>query len=105
MKARNLALAALFVGPTAAMLDLGLSYYLVYPSQAALSKWPLHAASLVAAVLAVVGILAARRVLARKAEAAKVDEFLAMCGIALNAFSLLLIIGFAIPKFILGVHD
>ena len=105
MKARNLALAALFVGPTAAMLDLGLSYYLVYSSQALEAKWPLHVASVVAAVLAIAGIVAARRVLARKAEAAKVDEFLAVCRISLNAFSLLVVIGFAIPKFILGVHD
>lgn len=105
MKARNLALAALFVGPAAALLDLGVSYYLVYPSQAVEAKWPLHVASLVAAALAILGVVAARRALARKGEAAKVDEFLAVCGIALNAFSLLLIIGFAIPKLILGVHD
>lgn len=105
MKARNLAISALFVGPAAALLDLGLSYYLVYPSQAAMSKWPLHAASVACAVVAAGGIVAARRVLARKTEVAKVDEFLAVCGIALNAFSLLLVLGFAIPKFILGVHD
>jgi hypothetical protein len=105
MKARNLAVGALFIGPAAAMLDLGLSYYLVYPSQALEAKWPLHVASIVAAVFAASGIVAARRVLARKDEAAKVDEFLAVCGIALNAFSLLLVIGFAIPKLVLGVHD
>jgi chromate transport protein ChrA len=105
MKARNLAIGAIFVGPAAAMLDLVLSYYLVYPSQALEAKWPLHVASIVAAVMAAAGIVAARRVLAKKDETAKVDEFLAVAGIALNAFSLLLVVGFAIPKFILGVHD
>lgn len=105
MKTRNLAVAALFVGPAAALLDLGLSYYLIHPSQAAESKWPLHVASIAAAAVAVLGILAARRVLAREANAAKVDEFLAVCGIALNAFSLLLVVAFAIPKLVLGVHD
>jgi hypothetical protein len=105
MTNRNLAIGALFVGPAAAMLDLALSYYLVYPSQALESKWPLHVASLVAAGVAVCGILVARRLLAREPETAKVDEFLAICGIGMNAFSLLLVIGFAIPKLVLGVHD
>jgi hypothetical protein len=105
MKVRNVALGALFVGPAAAMLDLGLSYYLVYPSQSLEAKWPLHVASVVAAALAACGIVASRRVLARKAEAAKVDEFLAVSGIALNSFALLLVLGFAIPKLLLGVHD
>lgn len=105
MTARNLALAAIFVGPMTAMLDLCLSYYLVYPSQGEASKYPLHIATVVAVVLTIVGIVMSRRVLARKGEVAKVDEFLAVGGLGLNAFSLLLVIGFAIPKFILGVHD
>ena len=105
MKARNLALAAVFVGPAAALVDLTLSYYLVYPAQGSGHKTGLHVVTAAALVVTLVGLVMSRRVLARKNETAEVDRFLAFAGLALNAFFLLVIVGFAIPKLVLGVHD
>lgn len=105
MKARNLALAALFVGPAAAMIDLTLSYYLVYPAQGSGHKTGLHIVTVLALLVTVVGIVMSRRALARDSETAPVDRFLALGGLALNAFFLLVIVGFAIPKLVLGIYD
>ena len=105
MSARNLALSALFVGPIAAFADQWLSYVLVYGAQASGSKAWLHVVSLVTALAAIAGIVMAARALSRRNETAEVDRFLGVAGVAVNAFFLLVIVGFAIPKFLQGVSD
>lgn len=105
MKARNQALLALFVGAPAAMLDQLASYVLVYPSQASHSNWPIAVSAGIAAVIATGGILLALRVLRRKSEVVEADRFLALLGVVLNAFFLLVIVGMAVPAAILHPTD
>lgn len=106
MSARTLALSAIFIGPTAALIDLSASFFLVLPAQESGSKAWLHVLTVVAALLTAFGIVLARRALSRdRPPGAEVDRFLALSGVALNAFFLLVIVGFAIPKLVHGVTD
>lgn len=103
MTRTNLALTALAIGPLAVAADMAISYYLVYPAQASGSKLGLHVTTACCAVVAIVAIVLSRRALAR--DAREIDRFLAISGIAMNAFWFLVILGFEVPKIIHHVSD
>jgi hypothetical protein len=106
MSPRATAVLAIFFGPAACAADQLFSYMLVYPAAAANDKTMLHVLTLVAAVIAAVGIFLSWRVLRRKTEVFEVDRFLALFGMVLNAFFLLvLVVGFGIPKLLLHATD
>lgn len=106
MSPRNLAVTALFAGPLAGAIDLGLSYVLVYRAAASGSKLSLHVVTALAAALAAVGIVMSWRVLKKRETVIEADRFLGVCGVALNAFFLLLVVvGFGIPKLVLHPTD
>ncbi len=105
MRARSQAVLALFVGAAAALLDQLASYVLVYPSQAHGGNMPIAVSAIVSGVIASVGIFLAFRVLRRKSEVVEVDRFLALLGVVLNVFFLLVIVGMAFPATILHPTD
>jgi hypothetical protein len=106
MTPRNLAVTALFAGPLAAAIDLGLSYVLVYRARASGSELSLDLGTVFAAALSAIGIVLSRRVLEKREAVLESDRFLGVCGVALNAFFLLLVLaGFGVPKIVLHPTD
>lgn len=104
----------LFAGPVAWALDLQASYALVYPA-ARWGKGVLHGATALAAALCVAGALAsfvAHRRVPKGAREVEENEsgvararFLSAMGIALSLAFLVLVVGMAIPKFVLDPRD
>jgi hypothetical protein len=102
--ARKTAIAALFFGPIAASADLSVSYALVPHAQAVSNKTAIYVVTAVTMLVTVAGIMLAAR--SRKTEGgAPVDRFLAVAGMALNAYFLLVIMGFTVPKLLLNPGD
>ena len=106
MSPRAMAMLAIFFGPAACAADQFFSYMLVYPAAAANDKTWLHVLTLVAAAVAAIGIFLSWRVLRRKTEVFEVDRFLAMFGMVLNIFFLVVVVvGFGVPKLVLHPTD
>jgi hypothetical protein len=108
MSPRSLAVSALFLGPAACAADELFSYMLVYPAAARGSNAILFVLTVLAAVVAGTGLFLSYRVLKRKTETrgVEVDRFLALLGVCLNGFFLLVVLaGFGLPKIILHATD
>jgi hypothetical protein len=106
MSPRAVAMTALFFGPVACAGDQLFSYMLAYPAAASGSKTMLHVLTAVAALVATFGMLLSYRILRRKTEVFPVDRFLALMGVVMNAFFLLVVlVGFGLPKFLLDPTD
>jgi hypothetical protein len=106
MTSRSKALYALFLGPAACAADELFSYVLVYPAAARGSNAMLHVLTALAAAVSLFGIYLSYRVLDRRAGQPAVDTFLALLGIAMNAFFLLVVVaGFGLPKLMLHPTD
>lgn len=106
MSPRALAVTALFAGPLAAALDLGVSYFLVAPAAASGSNALLHVVTAVTAALAALGVVLSWRVLRRREHLVEADRFLGVCGVAMNAFFLFVVLfGLEIPKLVLHPTD
>ena len=106
MSPRATAMLAIFFGPAACAADQLVSYMLDYPAAAANDKTMLHVLTAVAAVIAAFGILLSWRVLRRRTEVFEVDRFLAVFGMVLNAFFVLVVVvGFGVPKLLLHATD
>ena len=101
-----MAMSAIFVGPAACAADQLASYVLTYPAAASGDKTWLHVVTGVAAVVTCVGLLTSYRVLRRRTEVFPVDRFLAVLGLTMNAFFLLVVlVGFGLPKLLLHATD
>ena len=106
MSPRSTAMLAIFFGPAACAADQLFSYMLVYPAAASNDKTMLHLLTLAAAVFTGIGIFLSWRVLRRKTEVFEVDRFLAIFGMVLNIFFLLVVVvGFGVPKLVLHPTD
>jgi hypothetical protein len=106
MSPRSLAVFALFLGPAACAADELFSYMLVYPAAARGSNSILFVLTVLAALVAGAGLFLSYRVLQRKTEVVEVDRFLALLGVCLNGFFLLVVLaGFGLPKMILHPTD
>jgi hypothetical protein len=106
MSQRSLAVVALFLGPAACAADELFSYLLVYPAAARGSNAILFALTALAALVAAAGVFLSYRVLRQKAELVEADRFLALLGVCLNAFFLLVVVaGFGIPSIVLHPTD
>ena len=106
MKPRDTAVVAIFLGPAAAAADQLVSYVLVYPAAARSSNAVLHLVTAVAATLAAAGVVISYRVLRRRTEVFEVDRFLALVGVAINVFFLLVVlVGYGLPKLMLHPTD
>jgi hypothetical protein len=106
MSPRATAVMAIFFGPAAAAGDQFFSYMLVYPAAASGTNVWLHVVTVVASVVACVGLLLSYGILRRRTEVFEVDRFLAVVGLAMNAFFLLVVVvGFGLPKVMLHPTD
>jgi|GEM_PF-3674953 len=106
MSPRAVAVLAMFLGPVACAADQLVSYMLVYPAATGAGMLWLHLVTVAAAAVASVGIYLSFRVLRRRTAVFEVDRFLAVVGIALNAFFLLVVLfGFGLPKLMMHPTD
>jgi hypothetical protein len=106
MSPRAIAVLAIFFGPAACAADQLFSYILVYPAAASGSNLILHVLTVVAALVAALGLFLSYRVLKRETEVFEVDRFLAIVGLTLNGFFLLVVlVGFGVPKLLLHGTD
>jgi type IV secretory pathway TrbL component len=102
---RSRLIVAIFAGPLAAAANLGVGDYLASRVHETGSKLGFHVASIVALVVTLAAGAYALRVARRADQAARVDRFLAVMGVALGGFFALLIVAYAIPTFILHPTD
>ncbi|MDB4942062.1 MAG: hypothetical protein JWP97_1596 [Labilithrix sp.] len=98
MSARDRALGAMLLGPFACLADLAYLYFSVPTSKV----W-LLLGSLVAALLAALGIVLSRRALA---DESRVGHFVGIMGVVVNAFFLMVVVvGFGMPLLFLHSTD
>jgi hypothetical protein len=104
MSSRTRSFIALALGTLAVLGTLTLAYGLVYPSGARDDKWPIFWAIFGGAVFTFAAVLLS--VTALRRAGAESERFFARIAWMVGAFFLfVMIFGFGIPAFVLGVQD
>jgi hypothetical protein len=102
---RSKTVAAMFIGPAACAAAEAASYALVRPAAASGSRALVLIPIALGALIAALGLLLSARHV-REDAAPGVDRFLAVAGLAVNAFFfLVVVVGFGLPAIVLHPTD